>query len=74
MRTHNVTLAGRSILIVEDEPLIALEIHAAFNAAGASVIIRVGHTSHSTPQRPLASEGRFASASLAACQERARRT
>ena len=38
MRTHNGTLAGRSILIVEDEPLIALEVHAAFNAAGASII------------------------------------
>jgi DNA-binding response OmpR family regulator len=28
-------LRGRSILIVEDEPLIALEVHAAFIAAGA---------------------------------------
>lgn len=38
MRAHNGTLAGRSILIVEDEPLIALEVHAAFNAAGASIV------------------------------------
>ena len=38
MRTHNGTLAGRSILIVEDEPLIALEVHAAFTAAGASIV------------------------------------
>ena len=30
-------LFGRSVLIVEDEPLIALEVHAAFNAAGASI-------------------------------------
>jgi CheY-like chemotaxis protein len=28
---------GRSILIVEDEPLIALEVHAAFSAAGANI-------------------------------------
>ena len=38
MRAHNGTLAGRSILIIEDEPLIALEVHAAFNAAGASIV------------------------------------
>ena len=38
MRTHNGTLAGRSILVVEDEPLIALEVHAAFNAAGATIM------------------------------------
>jgi DNA-binding response OmpR family regulator len=31
------TLAGRSILIVEDEPLIAMEIVDAFKAAGAVV-------------------------------------
>jgi len=31
-------LAGRSILIIEDEPLIALEIGAAFGAAGASIV------------------------------------
>jgi DNA-binding response OmpR family regulator len=31
-------LAGRSILIVEDEPLIALEVHAAFSAAGANIL------------------------------------
>ena len=34
---RNGALAGRSILIVEDEPLIALEVHAAFAAAGASI-------------------------------------
>jgi CheY-like chemotaxis protein len=34
----NRALAGRSILIVEDEPLIALEVHAAFSAAGASIM------------------------------------
>ena len=38
MRAHNGTLAGRSILIVEDEPLIVLEVHAAFNAAGARIV------------------------------------
>lgn len=38
MRTHNGTLAGRSILIVEDEPLIALEVDAAFTIAGASIV------------------------------------
>src|SRR5262245_33427808 len=38
MDRHAKTLAGRSILIVEDEPLIALEVHAAFVAAGASII------------------------------------
>ena len=32
-------LAGRSILIVEDEPLIALELRAAFSAAGASLTL-----------------------------------
>jgi CheY-like chemotaxis protein len=31
-------LSGRSILIVEDEPLIALEVHAALSAAGASIV------------------------------------
>lgn len=31
-------LCGRAILIVEDEPLIALEVQAAFSAAGASII------------------------------------
>jgi CheY-like chemotaxis protein len=34
----NRALAGRRILIVEDEPLIALEVHSAFNAAGASIM------------------------------------
>jgi CheY-like chemotaxis protein len=38
VRAHNGVLAGRSILVVEDEPLIALEVHAAFNAAGASIV------------------------------------
>lgn len=38
MNVANGALAGRSILIVEDEPLIALEVHAAFRAAGASII------------------------------------
>jgi DNA-binding response OmpR family regulator len=37
MSLHDRPLAGRSILIVEDEPLIALEVHAAFSAAGASI-------------------------------------
>jgi DNA-binding response OmpR family regulator len=37
MSTHDRPLSGRSILIVEDEPLIALEVHAAFSAAGASI-------------------------------------
>src|SRR5438552_9841535 len=32
------TLAGRSILIVEDEPLIALDITEGFRSAGASVL------------------------------------
>ena len=31
-------LCGRAILIVEDEPLIALEVQAAFSAAGASIV------------------------------------
>jgi DNA-binding NtrC family response regulator len=35
MQSH--TLAGRSVLIVEDEPLIALDIKTAFEAAGAHV-------------------------------------
>ena len=38
MSARSGALAGRSILIVEDEPLIALEVHAAFHAAGASII------------------------------------
>ena len=33
----NGVLTGRSILIVEDEPLIALELRAAFSATGASL-------------------------------------
>jgi CheY-like chemotaxis protein len=35
---HNGALTGRSILVVEDEPLIALEVHAAFNSTGASIV------------------------------------
>src|SRR6516225_9381787 len=31
-------LLGRSVLIVEDEPLIALELHTALHAAGASIL------------------------------------
>ena len=31
-------LAGKSVLIVEDEPLVALEVHGALSAAGASII------------------------------------
>ena len=31
-------LAGKTILIVEDEPLIALDLHAALRAAGAGLI------------------------------------
>jgi CheY-like chemotaxis protein len=38
MNTPNRTLAGRTILIVEDEPLIALEVQSAFSAAGASIM------------------------------------
>jgi hypothetical protein len=34
----SVSLAGRSILIVEDEPLIALNIAESFHNAGASVM------------------------------------
>ena len=34
---HSHALAGRSVLIVEDEPLIALDIIKAFEAAGAQV-------------------------------------
>ena len=33
----NATLAGRSILVIEDEPVIALEINATLSAAGASI-------------------------------------
>jgi DNA-binding response OmpR family regulator len=38
MNRPNRTLAGRTILIVEDEPLIALEVQSAFSAAGASIM------------------------------------
>lgn len=34
----NGALAGRSIFIVEDEPLLALEVHAAFDATDASIV------------------------------------
>jgi DNA-binding response OmpR family regulator len=34
----NTGLAGRTILIVEDEPLIALDIRAAFELVGADVV------------------------------------
>jgi DNA-binding response OmpR family regulator len=37
MSANRRVLYGRTILIVEDEPLIALEVHAAFRAAGASI-------------------------------------
>ena len=35
---NNTSLAGRSILIVEDEPLIALDIARSFEAAGARTL------------------------------------
>jgi len=35
----NRPLVGRSILIVEDEPLIALDIRRSFEAAGARVVV-----------------------------------
>lgn len=38
MAIHPRTLDGRSILIIEDEPLIAFELEAAFSTAGASVV------------------------------------
>jgi CheY-like chemotaxis protein len=38
MSARSGGLAGRSILIVEDEPLIALEVYDAFRAAGARII------------------------------------
>jgi CheY-like chemotaxis protein len=38
MNPSSKALAGCSILIVEDEPLIALEVHAAFRATGASIV------------------------------------
>jgi CheY-like chemotaxis protein len=38
MSVRTGVLAGRSILILEDEPLVALNVHAAFSAAGASII------------------------------------
>jgi CheY-like chemotaxis protein len=38
MSSSGGSLSGRSILIVEDEPLVALDVRAAFSAAGASVL------------------------------------
>jgi len=38
MSPSRIALTGRSILVVEDEPLIALEVHAAFKATGASIV------------------------------------
>lgn len=38
MSRPDTPLCGRAILIVEDEPLITLEVHAAFSAAGASIV------------------------------------
>jgi CheY-like chemotaxis protein len=38
MRHHPKALAGRSILIIEDEQLVALDVRDAFSAAGASII------------------------------------
>jgi DNA-binding response OmpR family regulator len=42
---QGISLAGHSILIVEDEPLIALDLRSAFERAGANVI-----TAHSLPE------------------------
>jgi CheY-like chemotaxis protein len=38
MNRPNRTLAGRTILVVEDDPLLALEVRSAFSAAGASIM------------------------------------
>jgi CheY-like chemotaxis protein len=38
MSNHHRALLGRSILIVEDEPLVALDVRAVFIAAGARVV------------------------------------
>ena len=35
---HNTSLAGRSILLVEDEPLIALDLELSLRTAGAEVV------------------------------------
>jgi DNA-binding response OmpR family regulator len=35
---HSRSLLGRSILIIEDEPLIALDVYSALSAVGASII------------------------------------
>ena len=37
MRVSSEALAGRSILVIEDEPVIALEVHATLSAAGARI-------------------------------------
>jgi CheY-like chemotaxis protein len=38
-RVMSIDLSGRSILIVEDEPLIAMDVAETFKAAGANVLI-----------------------------------
>jgi CheY-like chemotaxis protein len=42
MRHDPKLLAGRSILVVEDEPLIAMGVHDAFRAAGADTFSASG--------------------------------
>ena len=37
-RATPIDLAGQLVLIVEDEPLIALDLHAALSAAGAGIV------------------------------------
>jgi DNA-binding response OmpR family regulator len=37
-RSSAIALTGVSVIIVEDEPLIALDLHAALSATGASII------------------------------------
>lgn len=41
---HNGPLIGKTVLIVEDEPLIALDLHAALRAAGADLIAATNST------------------------------
>jgi DNA-binding response OmpR family regulator len=38
MSTPSRSLFGRSVLVVEDDPLVALDVRAAVSAAGASVV------------------------------------
>jgi hypothetical protein len=58
VRAHDGARSGRSILIVEDEPLIALEVHAAFNAAGGSIVSsRLERTSRSPMEAPMLPPG-----------------